>query len=211
MHLRIGYDDPFPPFALSGPDGATGILIERVRALVTQAGLSCTFVPLPLDHAEAALLTGEVDALAFKAIVPERAATLAFSRPIMATGAALFALLDSPLAAHGDITRCAGECIATPRKGPLAQLVGAQCPQARVLLTEGYEASLRAVLDGAADAAALNVHAGAHWADTRFAGRFRTPLTTFARLEFAMAFAKHDSSDRTAILVAALDRAIEAG
>ncbi len=190
MHLRIGFDDPFPPFAWLADGHPTGSLIERVAGIVAASGCTAEFVPLALERSEAALLAGEVDVLAFKAVVPERRTVLAFSSPIESTGAALFAPMGSPLAAHGDIARCAGLRIATPARGPLTALIGRLCPQAVVVPTEGYEESLQAVLAGDAHAAALNVHVGAHWAGSRFPGRFAAPGDVFAQLDLAMAAAR---------------------
>ena len=190
MNLRIGFDNPLPPFAWLEGGRPAGLLIDRVAAIVAASGFTADYVALPLERSEEALLAGEVDLLAFKAVVPHRLDSLAFSRPIQSTGAALFALRGSPVAGHGDLAACGGSSIATPRKGPLAQLLAQRCPDCRVVLTEGYGESLQAVVDGVAAAAALNVHVGAHWAQAEFPGRFAPPLSQFASLELAMAVAR---------------------
>lgn len=188
--LRIGFDNPLPPFAWLEGGRPEGLLIDRVAAIVAASGFAADYVALPLERSEEALLAGEVDLLAFKAIVPHRLDSLAFSRPIQSTGAALFALRGSPVAGCGDPAACGGRAIATPRMGPLANLLVQRCPDCRVVLTEGYGESLQAVIDGAADAAALNVHVGAHWAHDVFPGRFAPPLSQFAHLELAVAVAR---------------------
>ncbi len=190
MHLRIGFDDPLPPFAWLERGRPTGLLIDRVAAIVAASGCTAEFVALPLERSEEALLAGEVDLLAFKAVVSHRRDALAFSRPIQSTGAALFALRGTPVADHGDPAECAGQAIATPRRGPLAALLAQRCHGCTVVPTAGYGEALQAVVDGVAAAAALNVHVGAHWARTAFPGRFAPPAGQFADLELAIAAAR---------------------
>jgi ABC-type amino acid transport substrate-binding protein len=187
MHLRIGFDDPFAPFAWLDGGRPAGTLLERVAGLAVAGGCTAEFVALPIERSDEALRRGEVDLLAFKAVIPERREAFVFSRPLLSTGAALFAPAAAMLPGGGDVARCGGLRIATPAKGPLVAALGRACPDATVLPTDDYASALRAVLTGDADAAALNVHVGAHMARERFPGRFGEAGPTFARLELAMA------------------------
>ena len=62
---RIGFDHPFQPFAWLDGQTPRGTLIERVAAVMAQAGLAFDWVPMTLEETEPALYAGKVDALAF--------------------------------------------------------------------------------------------------------------------------------------------------
>ena len=178
--MRVGFDDPFRPLAWTEAGRATGPLLEIAQRIVEGAGLACTLSPLPLDRSLAALAAGEVDALAFKAITPERAQEVVYTRPILTTGASLFHLKEESTS----------DALATPRNGPLVGLLQKRFPGVGLVLTEDYPGALDAVLKGNAKAAALNVHVGWYWAEALYRGRFAYPPQLLARLELAMALSK---------------------
>jgi polar amino acid transport system substrate-binding protein len=161
--LRVGFDQPFRPLAWMEGGQAQGPLIERVRLLLSQAGFQPSFHPYPNEAIEAALAAGDIDLIAFKGILPQRASSLAFSLPILRSGTALFLPLDGRLGPAADMSSMADRLVATPRRGPLAALLTANYPAVRMLLTASYEEALRHVADGEAAAAALNFHVGAYW------------------------------------------------
>ena len=80
---RIGFDHPFQPFAWLDGQTPRGTLIERVAAVMTQAGLAFDWVPMTLEETEPALYAGKVDALAFKGITPERGPLMDFSATLL--------------------------------------------------------------------------------------------------------------------------------
>ena len=164
--LRVGFDQPFRPLAWMEGGQAQGPLIERARLLLAQAGFQPSFNPYPNEAIEAALAAGDIDLIAFKGILPQRASSLAFSLPILRSGTALFLPANGRLGVSGDITAMEGRLVTTPRRGPLAALITANYPGVRLLLTGSYEEALRRVVDGEAAAAVLNFHVGAYWSRT---------------------------------------------
>jgi polar amino acid transport system substrate-binding protein len=203
--LRIGFNRRFPPFTFMAGDHPSGPVLEFLADAATHAGHTPLFIPLDLDRAEAALLAGEVDALAFTAVTPERRERLEFSRPLLVTGAALFAPHGTPAARHGDIRLCSGLRVATPRRGPLAEVIRRHCPGAVMVLTQGYEESFRSVIEDRAEVAALNFHVGREIA-RQFGSTFAHPALSFEWLDMAVA-ASLKRDDR---LVESLNLAIEA-
>jgi len=202
--LKVGFDNPFRPFAWLEEGGPKGPLLARVAAILRAAGREFEFHPYELDANEPALVAGEVDLLAFKGITPQRSRVMAFSRPIFRSGAALFISPERTLAVHGDLARAGGRCVATPRRGPLAGLIAANYPGVRLLLTSGYDDALRAVAAGEADAAALNVHVGAWWVKQLGLGNLM-PRSPFLDIDLAIATRPASAP----ALLAPIDAAIE--
>jgi ABC-type amino acid transport substrate-binding protein len=178
--LRVGFDDPFRPLAWSEGGIARGPLPAVAAAVLAAAGHEWEFVPLRLEHSLAALAKGQVDALAFKAVVAQRH-DIRFTQPLMTTAAALFGEAPSPAT------------IATPRSGPLAGMLQKKFPQSALILTENYPDALAEVVAGRAQAAALNVHVGWHFAETLHPGRFARPQHLLEKLPLAMAVRKEVS------------------
>lgn len=186
--LRIGFHQPFEPFGFMEGERATGWLVELVSAAMARGAIAHSFVPLPIARAGEALLAGEVDVLAYQGITPARQAEMDFSEPLVQTGAALFTLMPAAPAASLDALH--GKRIATPKAGPLYAEISRSHPDITVLDGVSYPESLRAVLDGRADAAALNLQAGLRLARQSFAGKFALPEVPYATLPLALAVAK---------------------
>ncbi len=161
--IRVGFDHPFRPLAWMEGQDAHGILIERVRQILVNAGWPPTFHPYTLESIEPALAAGEIDLIAFKGILPQRATSLAFSRPVLRSGTALFLPLNARVGSADSMGSLEGHFVATPRRGPLAPLITANYPSVQLLLTASYEEALRMVARGEAQAAALNLHVGRQW------------------------------------------------
>jgi polar amino acid transport system substrate-binding protein len=189
--LRIGFDNPFRPLAWSVDERPEGPLIEMAARVLEAARFKATFVPLALQHSLGALAAGDVDILAFKAVVPDREAEMLFTTPLMITGAALFrpASTVEPLGSE-----YSPRIVATPAKGPLVNLLAKRFPEARPLLTEDYPKALEAVIAGEADAAALNVHVGWHWAEALYPKRFARPQQVIEKLPLAMVVGKRSGA-----------------
>jgi polar amino acid transport system substrate-binding protein len=124
--LRAGFDVPFEPFALMREGRPTGLLIELVEVLLRGAGVDYELVDLPLAECEPALFSGRIDALAFKAVTPERRLTMDFSDPLIISGAAAFPRQGLP--ASTDLNAYAGMTAVTTRQGPFWRYLEANFP-----------------------------------------------------------------------------------
>ena len=100
-----------------------------------------------------------------------------FSAPVVTTGGALFVRAPSPTPEN--LLAMAGKVVVTPRAGPLADLISRAAPAVKLSLTTDYEQSLARVIDGSADAAALNYHAGAVIAARLYPGQITKPAAMF--------------------------------
>jgi ABC-type amino acid transport substrate-binding protein len=201
--LKVGHDPDFPPFAWYAGRESRGWLIELVAAALTRARVKATFVPTPLPRLETALESGEIDAIAFHGVVPERRIKLAYSAPLIASGGAWF-LPETTTWVDEDPP--AGASVATPERGPLAGVIAQRYPRVKLVKVADYPAALNAALDGKADAAALNIHVGAYLVRRDFAGRFHLPKKPFLSIDLAFCCLAGAHDD----LLAAIDTALAA-
>jgi hypothetical protein len=75
----------------------------------------------------------------------------------------------------------------TPSAGPLTDIISRTAPAVKLSLTTDYEQSLARVIDGSADAAALNYHAGAVSAARLHPGQITKPSAMFQEMVNAVA------------------------
>ncbi|TVQ45433.1 MAG: ABC transporter permease subunit [Gloeocapsa sp. DLM2.Bin57] len=89
--LRVATEPTFPPFEMRDKDGnLVGFDIDIMNALGEEAGFNIEWVTLPFDGIVPALQVGQVDAaISGMTITPERAQTVAFSRPYFKSGLAI--------------------------------------------------------------------------------------------------------------------------
>ena len=89
--LKVATEPTFPPFQMRDKDGnLVGFDIDIMTALGKEAGLDIEWVTLPFDGIVPALQVGQVDAaISGMTITPERAQTVAFSRPYFKSGLAI--------------------------------------------------------------------------------------------------------------------------
>lgn len=193
MTWRIGFDHPFQPFAYMERDRPRGTLIELIEQVMQKAGLPFEWVPMTLERTEPALYSGEVDALGFKGVTKERHARMDFSAPLVVSGAALFRRPDQP--ASDDPRDFAGKRAVTPRRGPLAAQFARDYPEVELLAADSYETSFEALLQGKAEVAALNFHAGIQLANDLHPGEIGLPAKPYAPLPIAFAVAKGRSGE----------------
>jgi len=186
--LRVGFDNPFEPFAWVENGEPKGMLIELVARVLEESGLSWTFAPLPLEEIEQALSEGRIDAIAFKGVTPERERSLSFSEPLLVTGGAIFTRKGRPPSAN--LRDYAGRTVVTPRRGPLYAPIARQYPELALLDGESYEGSFDALLAGRADLAALNWQAGIRMANRRYPGRVELPEAPYVSVPLAFAVGK---------------------
>jgi ABC-type amino acid transport substrate-binding protein len=200
--LRIGFDVPFEPFGLLREGQPAGMLVELVAAMCNEAGIAHSFVTMPLAETEPSLMSGAVDALAFKGVTPERLPRMDFSDLLITTGAAIFTRIGT---AHSDaLEDFYGKTVVSPRKGPMWSFIERQHPALHLVDGDNYENAFAMLADGRADLAALNFHAGCAIAKRLFPGQFNLPVTSYVPLPVALAMAKGRHPDLLARLNLAL-------
>ena len=190
--IRIGYQIDFPPF-MHGPETPGGLVIDALASGVDalrQAGAEVVWVPLTLADQERALVEGQVDLLAGLGNTPERTRRLVFGRPLVRTGGALFTRPGTSTVRR----------VVTPTSGPLRGPARDAFPHCEVLDAADYPDALAQVLDGTADAAALNIHVGAVLAERDHAGAFDPPEAMFAAVDLAPAYAPAHDPDLRRVL-----------
>ena len=191
LRVRVGYQEDFSPFAMAGPAGPQGLAVDILTDGFEQLGTDSDWVPLSLAGQISALRSGEVDMLACLGVTAERQHEVVFGEPIIKTGGALFTL-------QGQTTE--PDRIVTPIAGPLARATQAAYPTCSVIDADSYPHALTLVVDGCADAAALNFHVGNQVAEREFPGTFAPPDTTFQTVYLAPAWAPtHDLAFRHAL------------
>ncbi len=190
--LVFGYEPDFAPLTFADENGACGLIIDLLAQAFRGFGSTIDFVPVGLPRHEAALFAGEVDGLAFKAIIRERAGDFDFSAPLIDSGAAWFVLPGGP---PGEDHPPAHARLATPAKGPLIAQLRVDFPGSDFVAVETYAEALGSVAEGKADRAALNFHIGCYLARRDFPGRFELPVAPFHSLPIGFAVAKGTHAD----------------
>jgi len=191
LRVRVGYQEDFSPFAALGPDGAEGLAVDILTGGFETLGVEVSWVPLPLDRQLASLNGREVDLLACLGITDERQKEVVFGEPIIQTGGAIFRLLETPTKPVR---------IVTPSAGPLVTATKNSFPECSVVTVDDYLAALKSVVEGHADAAALNVHVGQQVAEREFPEKFDYPSPIFREVFLAPAWAlEHDDQLREAL------------
>jgi polar amino acid transport system substrate-binding protein len=200
---RITHNQPFPPFTEVKNGKSEGLAVDILRAAGARAGIELEFVPAPLDQMAQTLKDGRAEAL-FVAITPERQQLFDLSAPVLTTGGALF--VRAPIATPESLIALSGKIVVTPRAGPLAALIQRTAPAVNLIVTKDYEESLARVVDGAADAAALNYQAGAIIAARLFPNQVTVPGNMFQEAPMAVAVQKGERPE----FLARLNKGLEA-
>src|SRR3954462_10590935 len=186
--LRIAHAESFPPYAEARDGQSTGMAVELLRAAAAKAGLQFTFVVVPSEELQSTVDDGRADAIFPTGITPERRKTLDFSAPLLSTGGSLY--VRAPDQAPDDLAALAGKTVVTPRTGPLAAYIEKSAPQVKVLRSASYEESLAQLVEGKADAAALNSHVGGRIADKLYPGKVNVARRMFLEVPLAVAVKK---------------------
>jgi ABC-type amino acid transport substrate-binding protein len=122
-------------------------------------------------------------------INPERQKTYDFTDPYLISGGALF--VKSPNPPSFDLKEFEGKTVATPKKGPLAGYIEKKFPKVKAVTdVKNYVETLQAVVDGKADAAALNMQSGSVLARQRFPGKFSLPEKSFLEVPIGVGVLK---------------------
>jgi ABC-type amino acid transport substrate-binding protein len=184
--FRLSHIKSFEPFAIVKGDRSEGLSIDIITAALARVGLKAVFMGQDQDKEQESLAQERVDGLVFFAINPERKKTYDFSDPYLMTGGALF--VKSPNPACSDLKELEGKIVATPLKGPLAGYIKEKYPKITVYTdVKDYQATLQAVLDGKAYAAALNTQVGAVLAQKLFPGKFSLPDKGYQEIPIGVA------------------------
>ncbi len=183
--LRLGFDPEFAPLTCLDVSRPAGRAIEIVRAAGACAGIALEFVPVGLG-APSSVVELRLDGFACMAVTPGRTG-FTFSIPYLTTAAALFfAQRKAGQEERAEQKRPAagGITVATPRAGPLFDLLSEKVTASRPALDEtpvtvarvvpgtDYRDCLRRVLRGEVDAAALNAEVGRAMVARLFPGAF---------------------------------------
>lgn len=186
--VRLLYPLSFSPFAFTEEGSARGLVIDLLVKILSRFSLETLFLPSRISEIETQLRSQKADAIACHGITPDRRMILDFSDPLVVTGAGFF--IDSSMPEVSESGKGEGKRIVTPGTGPLVTYLKRSFPKAKLLLAEDYPESLRIVLDGEADAAALNIHVGKGLADRLFPGRFTVPQKMLFEVPLGVAVLK---------------------
>lgn len=186
--MRIAHAESFPPYAEARDGRSEGMAVDILRAAAAKAGLQIALVAVPFEELQRTVEDGRAEAIFPTGITPERRKSLDFSAPLLSTGGSLY--VRAPEEAPSELAALAGRTVVTPRTGPLAAYIEKNAPQVKVLRSASYEESLAMLVDGKADAAALNSHVGGRIADKLYPGRVNVASRMFLEVPLAVAVKK---------------------
>jgi ABC-type amino acid transport substrate-binding protein len=181
--MRITHNRVFPPYAEVQEGQSVGLAVDIIRAAAARVGIEVVFVPLPIEQQMPALKDGRADGT-LSGISSERQQFLDFSAPVIATGAGLY--VRAPGATPKDLAALSGKVVVTPRAGPVAPFIQKTAPSVTLVVTADYEESLARLVDGRADAAALNLHVGNSLAARLYPNKLTEPREMFNELPLAL-------------------------
>jgi ABC-type amino acid transport substrate-binding protein len=186
--MKLAHYDNFPPFSYCNRGEPKGLAIDILLQVFKELNLKVIFIPTSMEKVKNFLESKKVDGIAFSAINPERRKIYDFSDPYLVSGGALF--VRSPNLANKGLKGFEGKTVVTPKTGPLTGYIQKRFQKVELLLVKDYLLSLKAVLDGKAEAAALNIHVGSHLANQLFPGKFILPKKVSFKTPVAIAVSK---------------------
>ncbi|HEY1656302.1 MAG TPA: transporter substrate-binding domain-containing protein [Candidatus Tumulicola sp.] len=175
--MRVAHQTDFAPFVYVKGGKSSGLIIDIINAAAARERITIVFVPVPFAQLDATLTNGKADAITPLAITPDRRKKFDFSSTLVLTGGGLFVRAPNPTPAG--LATLSGRSIATPKTGPFVSYIRKTVPSAKLLVTSGYPNSFEDVINGKADAAALNIQVGASMVATSYAGTVTVPKTMF--------------------------------
>lgn len=191
--LRVAHAESFPPYAEARGGESHGMAVDLLRAAAAKTGLQIAFVIVPFEQLQRTLEDGRADAIFPTGITPERRKHLDFSAPLLSTGGSLY--VRAPAEAPDQLSALEGKTVVTPRTGPLAAYIEKTAPGVKVMRSASYEESLALLVEGKADAAALNSHVGGRIADQLYPGKVNVARRMFLEVPLAVAVAKGTRGD----------------
>src|SRR5262249_37430169 len=108
------------------------------------------------------------------------------------SGGALYVRAPNPRPEN--LNLLAGKTVVTPRAGPLAEYIRKMVPDVSLVVTQDYEESLARLVQGGADAAALNATAGGRIAAKLYPGQITLPRIMFYEQPFAVGIPRGQGS-----------------
>ncbi len=190
--IRIACQDDFPPFVELKDGKPAGLVVDLLEAAAARANFEVRFVLVPFAEVQGTLSDGRAQAIVPLAITAERQETFDFSQPILMTGGAFFVRAPDPT--PPSIGALAGKVVVTPRTGPLVPFLQKNGAAVKLELTKDYPDSLARVIDGRADAAALNFQVGTSMAATLYPSKFTLPSIMFTEVPDAVATRKGEGA-----------------
>ncbi len=187
--ITVGYNPDFAPFAFERGGVASGLVIERLSAILTGARIPFVLSPVSLPEMIATLCAGGVDLLAGIASIPQRHPSMALSRPIAMSGGAWFTPGSGSWPSDADLEnshRPPWRAV-TPATGPLVDIIRERFPLVQLQTCGDYEAALQTVINGGADAAALNWQVGRMLCEQQHPSLFHSARAPFCAIPLAIA------------------------
>jgi ABC-type amino acid transport substrate-binding protein len=185
----LAHIESFEPFAVAKAGKSEGLAVDIITEALSRVNIKVVFVGEHQDKLDELAAKGQVEGLAFLGINAERRKTYDFSDPYLISGGALFVPAGKPVSS--DLKDLAGKTVATPLKGPLAGYIQEKFPGVKMLTeVKDYKETLQVVLDGKADAAALNTQSGAVLAKQLFPGKFLSPQKGFLEVPIGIGVPK---------------------
>jgi polar amino acid transport system substrate-binding protein len=191
--VRFAFQEHFPPFVDVQGGKTTGLFVDVLRAAADRVGIEIQFVPVPFEQVQGTLTDDRADAIFPLSITPERRANFDFTDAFLMTGGALY--VRAPQPTPENLTALSGNILVTPRTGPLAAFIRKNAPEVKLQLTADYEESLARLIDGKADAAALNFQVGAALAKRLYPGQITIPRAMLFQGELTVAVRKGQKSE----------------
>jgi ABC-type amino acid transport substrate-binding protein len=195
--VRVAHPAQLAPFIFVKDGKTTGLVADILRAAAAREGIDITFVPESPGQLRGTLTNGTTVAIA---PAPIGLGPYDFTTPLLVTGGGLF--VRAPIPAPPGLATFSGKIVITPKDGPFVHFIRQNFPNVQVLATHGssmmtneYLESLDSVIEGKADAAALNIQEGARVVSASYAGKITVPKTMFAKLSLGLAVIKGQHAD----------------
>jgi len=192
--FKIAVDQNFPPFIRMEADKPAGLGIALLEAAASRTGLELRLIPKPFAQIQAAVETGEADAIFPLTANPQRLERFHFSEPLISTGGALF--VRHPEATPANVHALHGKSILTPKTGPLGNALRRMAPNIARIETRDYDETLKRLLSGEASAAALNLQVGRQLVSAHYAGQITLPERYFWEVSLRVAVSKNASEQQ---------------
>lgn len=154
--VRVGTSGNQPPFTMKSKTGRlTGYEVELAELLANAMGVELLLVEKPFPELLPALEAGEVDmVMSGMSITPERNVKVAFVGPYIVSGKSILSTSSTLLAAidaEGAFKQ--EDLTVTTLEGSTSQrFVEKMLPKSKLVTTDDYDASVKLLLDGKADA-----------------------------------------------------------